>query len=173
VTSLSSEVSSGSTVTARLERDEAASWLVSLFVGAVSLWIGATVFFSAGVLPVLFTSLAPAEAGRIAALLFPVYFRAGLAAGLVSCVAAALLARSLGGKWKAAFALLALMTLAQGWSTLVIHPEMASIRGIEAEVGRFQELHQLSVRLNAVVLGGGLLLLGASGFLLARRRAPA
>ncbi len=149
---------------------EAPAWLVSLFLASLALWIGAAVFFSAGVLPLLFTSLAPAEAGRIAALIFPVYFRAGLAVGLVACAAAALLARMPGRKWKAVLALLVLMTLAQGWSAVVIHPEMALIRGVDAEVARFQQLHELSVRLNAVVLLGGVFLLGASGFLLARRR---
>jgi hypothetical protein len=91
----------------------------------------------------------------------------------VTCAAAARIATSKGGKWKGVVALLVVMTLAQGWSTVVIHPEMANIRGVEAEVERFQQLHKLSVRLNGVVLLGGVLLLGASGFLLARRREPA
>jgi hypothetical protein len=155
------------------EVDTAPAWLVSLLVSALGLWVGATVFFSAGVLPVLFTSLAPSEAGGIAALLFPVYFRAGLAVGIVACVAAALLARGGGVKWKAVFALLVVMTLAQGWSAIVLHPEMARIRGVESEVARFQQLHVLSVRLNAVVLGGGIVLLAASGALFSRRRAAA
>jgi hypothetical protein len=146
---------------------DAPAWAVSVFVSALALWIGAAVFFSAGILPVLFTSLAPAEAGGMAALLFPVYFRAGLAAAVVACAAAARIAAAKGGKWKGVVALLLVMTLAQGWSTVVIHPEMAGIRGVEAEVARFQQLHKLSVRLNGVVLVGGLLLLGGSGFLLA------
>ena len=149
------------------------AWIVSLYLFALALWIGGSMFFSAGVLPVLFTSLSPSEAGAIAALVFPVYFRAGFAAGLVACLAASLLARGEGRRWKAVLALLAVMTLAQGWSAFAIHPEMAQIRGVEAEVARFQELHVLSVRLNGVVLLGGVLLLGASGFLLARRREPA
>ena len=149
------------------------AWSVSLYLFALALWIGGSMFFSAGVLPVLFTSLAPSEAGAIAALVFPVYFRAGFAAGLVACLAASLLARREGRRWKAVLALLVVMTLAQGWSAFAIHPEMARIRGVEAEIARFQELHVLSVRLNGVVLLGGVLLLGASGFLLARRREPA
>src|SRR5687767_4791406 len=97
------------------------AWLVTLFVTTLALWTGAAVFFSAGVLPMLFMNLEPSDAGRIAALLFPVYFRAGLAVGVVACVAAALLARSGDRKWKAVLAVLALMTLAQGWTTVVIH----------------------------------------------------
>jgi uncharacterized integral membrane protein len=123
------------------------------------------------VLPVLFTSLEPSEAGRIAALVFPIYFRAGLVVGIVSTVSAALLARSGGRRWQAVFALVLCMTLAQGWSALVIHPEMATIRGVAEQVERFQSLHALSVRLNGVVLAGGMLLLASGGFLLSPRRA--
>jgi hypothetical protein len=157
-------------VTGASEAAAAPAWLVSLYFSALALWIGSAAFFSAGVLPVLFTSLAPSEAGAIAALLFPVYFRAGLAIGVVACVAAALLVRVEGGRWKAVLGVLVVMTLAQAWSAVILHPEMASIRGVEAEVARFQQLHQLSVRLNSVVLLGGAVLLAASGYLLARRR---
>jgi hypothetical protein len=171
VTSSSSEAASRSlVVSAPRETAGAPAWLVSLFVTSIALWIGAAVFFSGGVLAVLFTSLPPSEAGSVAALLFPLYFRSGLALGVVACLAAALLARVGGRRWKAVAALVVLMTLAQGWSTLVIHPEMALIRGVEAEVPRFQQLHELSVRLNGVVLAGGVLLLAAGGFLFSIRR---
>ena len=114
------------------DRNDVPAWAVSLFVSALALWIGAAVFFSAGVLPVLFTSLAPADAGGVAALLFPVYFRAGLAVAVLACAAAARIATSKGGKWKGVVALLVVMTLAQGWSALILHPEMASIRGVDS-----------------------------------------
>jgi hypothetical protein len=169
----SEAVSRSAAVAAVRDGVDAPAWAVSLFVTSLALWIGAAVFFSAGVLPVIFTSLAPSEAGGIAALLFPVYFRAGLAVAVVACAAAARIASARGGRWKGVLALLVLMTLAQGGSAVVLHPEMSRIRGVEAEVARFQQLHQLSVRLNGVVLLGGVLLLGASGFLLTRRREPA
>jgi len=143
--------------------------LLSVLCASVALWTGAAAFFSAGVLPVLFTSLETAEAGRIAALLFPPYFRAGLVVGVLATGSALILARGSAPRGKGVVLLLAAMTVSQAWSTLVVHPEMASIRGIDSEVVRFQELHRLSVRLNAVVLGGGLLLLAGSGFLLRRR----
>jgi len=125
------------------------------------------------VLPVLFTSLEPSEAGRIAALVFPIYFRAGLVVGVVSTACAALLARRGGRRWQAVFVMLLCMTAAQGWSALVLHPEMAGIRGVADQVGRFQSLHKLSVRLNSIVLIGGMLLLAAGGFLLTPRRGRA
>jgi len=148
----------------------ARAWQVSFFVTALGLWIGATAFVSAGVLPILFINLEPSEAGKIAALIFPTYFRAGLAAGLLASAGAFVLARTGGRRWQAAFALVAIMTIAQGWSALVIHPEMATIRGVADQVERFQQLHTLSVRLNGFVLASGMLLLAATGFLLSVRR---
>lgn len=148
----------------------APAWAVSLLLTSVGLWIGAAVFLSAGVLPLLFVNLDSAEAGRIAALVFPLYFRAGLVLGVVATLAAAVVARGGGRRWTAVVVALAVMTLAQGWSAVVIHPEMAAIRGIDAEVARFQQLHELSVRLNSIVLVGGAVLLLGSGLLFTRSR---
>lgn len=148
-----------------------AGWTVSLFVSALGLWMGAATFFSAVVLPTLFMNLETAEAGSIAALLFPLYFRVGLVLGVVTTAAAALVGRGGGRRWVVVVALLASITAAQAWTTVVIHPEMALIRGVDSEVARFQSLHHLSVRLNGVVLGVGMLILLGSGFLL-RRREP-
>ena len=155
------------------DRVAAPAWAVSLFVGSLALWVGAAVFLSAGVLPVLFANMDSSAAGGIAALIFPVYFRAGLAVGVVACTAAFVLARRGGRRWQAVFALLVCMTAAQAWAALVVHPEMARIRGVEVQVERFQQLHRLSVRLNSVVLGGGVLLIAAAGFLFSQRRGEA
>jgi len=145
-------------------------WLVSIFVVALALWIGAAVFFSAGVLPTLFLQLDAHDAGRIAALVFPVYFRAGLVCGVVASAAAGLVARFGGRRWKIVVAVLVVMTAAQAWQALVILPEIARIRGVETETVRFQQLHRLSVRLNGVVLVGGMALLAGAGYLFAARR---
>lgn len=139
------------------------AWAVSLYLSSLALWVGGAFFFSAGVLPVLFLNMPPHEAGGIAALLFPVYFRAALAAGVVSTLAAGRIAREGGRRWAAAALLLAAMTAVQGWTTLVLHPEMAEIRGVVGQEQRFQDLHRLSVRLNGFVLAGGALLLLAAG----------
>ena len=148
----------------------AARWITSLFLVSLSLWAGATVFYSGAVLPLLFTNLAPHDAGNIAALIFPVYFRAGLALGTLATAASWMLARACGRRWYAVFALLALMTACEGWEALVILPQIAEVRGVDAEAARFQQLHTLSVRLNAVVLGGGLLVLASGALLFAPRR---
>jgi len=146
------------------------AWAVSIFVLALASWFGGAVFYSAAVLPVLFLNLAPHDAGSIAALIFPVYFRAGLVAGVVACASAWVLARSGGRRWKGALVVLLVMTAAQAWQAFAIMPEIARIRGNDAEARRFQDLHELSVRLNGVVLAGGFLLVAGSGYLLARRR---
>src|SRR5689334_83064 len=113
------------------ERPAPPSWAVWLLATSLGLWTGAALFFSAGVLPVLFMNLEPHEAGHIAALIFPVYFRAGLALGVAACVAAFALLRSGGRVWQAVFALLVVMTAGQAWSTLVVYPEMDRIRGVD------------------------------------------
>lgn len=154
----------------RMPKLGAPAWTVSVLLLSLALWVGAAVFFSAAVLPVLFLNLLSSEAGRIAALIFPVYFQAGLVLGAIATLAAARIACDGGRRWVAVAALLGVMTAAQGWSAVVVHPEMACIRGVVGQEERFQQLHRLSVRLNAVVLGGGVLLLLSGGFLFYARR---
>jgi len=142
---------------------------VAVFVTALSLWIGAVAFYSAVVLPVLFTNMSATEAGSIAALVFPWYFRVGSVLGVIATAAALRLARGSGGIWRLAAVLLAVMTAAQLYSTLIVHPEVALLRARGERGERFTALHQLSVHINAVVFGGGMLLLCGSGSLLRRR----
>lgn len=166
-----------SCLVAEAKRDHAnppaPAWAVWSFATCVGLWTGGVVFLSVAVMPILFMNLEPSEAGRIAALIFPVYFRAGLALGLLGCISSFVLMRTGSRPWRVVFGLLVVMTIAQGWSTLVVHPEMTRIRGVDVQIERFQDLHRLSVRLNGVVLIGGLLLVGGGALLLSReKRSP-
>ncbi|HYB97763.1 MAG TPA: DUF4149 domain-containing protein [Candidatus Limnocylindrales bacterium] len=137
----------------------------------MALWIGGSVFFSALVLPVLFINMpSPSEAGAVAALLFPIYFRAGLACSLIALVLALVLARGAGRLWQAAVLVVAVMAAVQAYSALLLHPEMAGLRGRPEHVERFQALHRRSVQLNNVVLAAGMALLLSSGVLLLGRR---
>jgi hypothetical protein len=135
-----------------------------LFVTSVGLWAGAGIFFSLVVLPTLFIHMESADAGRIAALLFPAYYAFGIGTGVLSLLAAAMLARS---REPALAVVLALAC--QGYATASIRPKMHELRGMPTGVEEFQRLHRLSVRLNSVVLvvSGGLLL--ASAKLIGRR----
>jgi archaellum biogenesis protein FlaJ (TadC family) len=144
--------------------------MLSIWFGAVVVWLGAAVFFSGVVLPVLFLRMAPAEAAGVAALVFPWYYRLGAVAGALALVAGAGLARaSTTRAWRAATVIVALMLAAQCWGGFVVHPQMQRIRGQDSAVTRFQELHRLSVRLNGVVLVGGFALILAGGWLVERR----
>ncbi len=144
-----------------------------VFVTALALWVGSAAFYSGVVLPVLFINLAATEAGAIAALVFPWYFRVGCVLGVIVTAAAWRLARGAGRWWQLATAVLAAMTASQLYSTLVVFPEVALLRGNRDQLERFAALHQLSVHLNAVVLVGGILILCGSGLLLSRRERPA
>ena len=147
----------------------ASSFLRSFYVVALGLWVGAAVFFSIVALPVLFTSMEPARAGEIAALLFPYYFRFGAALAVVVLATASVLAVRSGGGWRAAAAIAAVMFACQAYAAFVVHPRMAAIREVPSERPQFDALHRRSVQLNGVVLAGGLVLLVSSGWLLARR----
>ncbi|HYC54865.1 MAG TPA: DUF4149 domain-containing protein [Candidatus Binatia bacterium] len=145
--------------------------LVSAFVTVLAIWIGGSITFSALVLPVLFIKMpSPAEAGAVAALLFPYYFRAGLACSLALLAIAAALARGAGRLWQAAIVIVAVLAAVQAYSAFLLQPEMAGLRGKPEHTARFQTLHRRSVQLNNVVLAGGMALLLSSGVLLLGRR---
>ena len=142
---------------------------ISCFLAALVVWLGATFFFSLVVLPGLFINLERFEAGGIAALLFPLYYRVGTAAAIVALAASLLLARSSGLAWRAATLTIAVMLACQLYSTFVLHPRVAELRGDALLSEQFDALHRRSVRYNGIVLFGGLALLGASGLLFEKR----
>jgi len=123
-----------------------------LFVTSIGLWAGAGIFFSLVVLPTLFIHMEPADAGRIAALLFPGYYAFGIGAGILSLTAASMLARSGKRIWLGVALAVVLALACQGYATASIRPKMHALRGVSTGVEEFQHLHRLSVRLNAVVL---------------------
>ena len=141
----------------------------TLFVFALTVWIGSAAFFSLVVLPVLFIRLEVARAGEVAALLFPHYYRLGAAVGVLLLAVTAYLAARVRGPWRAATALVALMVACQAYAAFSLHPRVAALRGAAVERPLFDALHRRSVRLNGVVLGGGLILVFSSGYLLGKR----
>jgi hypothetical protein len=141
----------------------------TLFLFALTMWIGGAAFFSLVVLPVLFTNLEPAKAGEIAALVFPFYYRLGTVLGIILLVSAIYLAARSGGAWRAAVAVGAVMLACQAYATFSVHPRMAALRTAARERPAFEVLHRRSVNLNTIVLGGGLILVLSGGYLLGRR----
>ena len=138
----------------------------TIFILGLVIWVGTTVFLSLVIMPTLFMNLETSEAGGIAALLFPPYYLTGLAGGLLMLGAGVVLARNGGRAWRYAVGAVVIMFACQAYAHWVVRPDMAEIRGVESATGEFQRLHKTSVRLNAVVLVGGLALVGFSGVLL-------
>ncbi len=121
-------------------------------------------FFSALVLPLLFTRLGSAEAGPIAAMIFPYYYKTGLVLALIVAVCAGFRARAGLRPRVAAFIVAVIICACQAYGALLLQPEMAALRGSENGVARFQLLHKRSVRLNGTALLGAFSLLVAAGW---------
>jgi len=147
--------------------------LRSLYVATLAIFVGSVVFFSLLVLPTLFVNLGTSEAGRIAALLFPAYYKAGLVCAMLLLVIVLSLAVTAAPEFRRAWVVtaftVAVMLAAQAYGALVIHPQVASLRGIASARADFDHLHRLAVRFNGVVLVGGMGLVFASGYLLNKR----
>lgn len=153
------------------------TWLVLwLHVLAMAAWLGETIFFGAVAAPALFAGMGRQEAGDAVALILPRYYVVGHVCGAVLIVSALWLWRrsapGTGGTWLAA-AIVAGGMLAAGLAAGVyVLPQADALRLLlhdpdtaGAAQPRFDALHALSVRLNAAVLAGNLVL---SGLLAAR-----
>lgn len=132
---------------------------------AVSCWLGGAALFTFILTPKLFAALSRDLAGNIVGLLFPGYFRWGLACGTV-----ALLCHVLNrGRFAAAsLALITVMLLLTSVQAFVLEPRAAalkqSITSFETtakddplRVG-FRQLHGLSMAANLAVIAGGVVL---------------
>ena len=154
---------------------KAPRWLVAI----VAAWLGAVVFFGAGVAPAAFAVLgSPAEAGALVGRLLPVLFVSGIGLGLILVLAAARL-RTYGSRVRRALAIAGVVivgccALAQGW----IAPEIARVRDAAGTLDtrppddplrrEFGRLHGTSVALLGIAWLGGVALL-AIGSLAPRR----
>ncbi len=146
------------------------SALGSLFVFSLVGWIGGAAFYSLLVLPILFTRLAPSQAGAIAALIFPAYYYAGVAFGTIMLAVAVVEAARRRAGWRAAAVVITIMLACQAYAAFSLHPRMQALRQAPGGEPSFHRLHTRSVQLNSVVLAGGLYLVVASGWLVGARR---
>lgn len=140
---------------------------------ALSLWVGGLTLFLAVVTPALFRSLSREEAGRISGLLFPAVERWAAVWSAVSC--GALFALYLGRHFQPRSLVMELpvlaMTVLTVYLTWILHPQINEQREllakpefqgtVHAEKFRFAfgRLHRLSVRVHAVILFLGWLVL--------------
>jgi len=137
-----------------------------LTVGTLGLWLGSIVFLSFVAAPVLFRMLGRAEAARVMRFLFPSYYSFGAACGAVLVVSAAIRALTtpepdaLHGTVAMIGSVMLGLTL---YSWRVLLPRIDRIRrrlseedpteeGTGMEHEYFRRLHQLSVRVNGLVL---------------------
>jgi len=132
---------------------------------AVALWVGGVAIFTFVLTPILFKTQPRDLAGMIVGVLFPGYFRWGLACGSVA-LAALLLTR--GKNFAVALVLIALMLAATAFQAFYIEPKAAEIK---KEIPSFEttprdhpkrqefaRLHGISAVCNLVVFGGGIVL---------------
>ena len=133
---------------------------------AISLWLGGAALFTFMLTPKLFAALSRDMAGMVVGLLFPGYFRWGLACGAV-----ALLCRLVGrGRFALpSMAILAAMLILTATQAFVIEPRAAAIKEQIASFDttpkdhparvQFRKLHGLSMAANLAVIAGGVVLL--------------
>jgi cytochrome bd-type quinol oxidase subunit 2 len=142
--------------------------VVWLYLLALIVWLGETVFLSFVVAPSIFRGFPPEEAGRVMGTIFPAYYAVGIVCGVVLVGAAVFLWRtgSAGAaRWGLAAALAVVMLVCILYAGFAVQPRVRELRelrhrpdapaNVEAD---FQHLHGLSVQLNSVVLAGGIAL---------------
>ncbi|HUF30469.1 MAG TPA: DUF4149 domain-containing protein [Gemmatimonadaceae bacterium] len=139
-------------------------------IALLAAWLGAVLFFGAGVAPAAFAVLpTPADAGALVGRLLPALFYAGIGTGLVLAICAVRL-RTGGSLVRRAMAIAgALMTLGCALAQFWVAPELARVL---AEAGamdarspddplrlEFGRLHGMSVVLLGIAWLGGVVML--------------
>ncbi|ALC15601.1 hypothetical protein DSOUD_0814 [Desulfuromonas soudanensis] len=142
------------------------SFIPVLYRLALSFWVGGVALFTFVLTPILFKTEARDLAGRIVGVLFPGYFRYGLACGAVALVCL-LLQR--GRHFIPALVLLVLMLAATSFQALVIEPKAAALKEqiVSFETTpkddplrqEFSRLHAVSAVCNLTVFAGGVALI--------------
>ena len=141
-------------------------YLPILYRLAVAFWVGGSVLFTFLLTPILFKNYDRDQAGAIVGLLFPAYFRWGLACGAVA-LASLLLMRGRQGLVQSV--VIAVMLLITALHTFVIEPRAAALKKeIPSFVTtpadhplrrEFMKLHGISQAGNLAVIGGGIALI--------------
>lgn len=132
---------------------------------AVSLWLGGAALFTFMLTPILFRSESRDSAGRIVGLLFPGYFRWGLACGVVALICRVILSGK--GTLVAGIILAVMLTLCS-FQAFYIEPKAAALKKeiVSFETTpkdhplrrEFSKLHGVSAVCNLAVIAGGVVL---------------
>jgi hypothetical protein len=135
--------------------------LLTIYLLCVATWLGAMVFFSVFVAPIIFTRLTVAQAGAVVSALFPRYYILGYVAGAIGTLLALYFANSRGprGWWNGAALALASALALTIYAGVVLRPRVDAIRSVvEASKpdpvlkAEFDTLHRRSVSVNGAVL---------------------
>ncbi len=137
-----------------------------LYRFSIAFWTGGIAIFTFVLTPILFSTLTRDQAGNIVGILFPGYFRWGLACGAVSLVTLLFLRdRAFVTKLVIILAMLAITSV----QAFVIEPRAAAIKkeipSFETTSKdhplrrQFSKLHGISALCNLSVFGGGAVLL--------------
>lgn len=138
---------------------------------AVGCWLGGAALFTFLLTPAIFAAYSRDLAGNIVGLLFPGYFRWGLACGVVALLCRVVLR----GRFAVASCLLIVLMLALTTvQAFVVEPRAASLK---QEIGsfattppdhplriQFRKLHGLSMAANLAVIVGGVVLVVLASF---------
>ena len=132
---------------------------------AVSCWLGGAALFTFLLTPALFAAYSRDQAGNIVGLLFPGYFRWGLACGAVALICQLI---NRGRFAVASVLIIAVMLLLTSAQAFIIEPRAAelkqSITSFETTPKddplriQFRKLHGISMAANLAVVVGGIVL---------------
>lgn len=133
---------------------------------AIGCWFGGAALFTFILTPIIFRAYSRDVAGGIVGVLFPGYFRWGLACGAISLICL-LLAK---GRHTVASAIIIIVMLAiTGTQALVIEPRAAELKKAIPSFEttppdnplrvQFRKLHGISAAGNLAVIAGGLVLI--------------
>ncbi|MDD2541110.1 MAG: DUF4149 domain-containing protein [Desulfuromonadaceae bacterium] len=136
-----------------------------LYQLAIAFWVGGSALFTFVLTPILFKTESRDSAGRIVGILFPGYFRWGLACGVIA-LGCRLFMR--GGRMGLVTGILAAMLAITVFQAYYVEPKAAAIKQqivsfdqtpkddpVRQQFGR---LHGVSAVCNLVVLAGGVVL---------------
>src|SRR5262245_33107592 len=99
-----------------------AKWL---YLVALAVWLGAIVFFSFAVAPLVFSALPRPDAGRVVSAIFPTYYAIGYGCGVVMLVTALVLratAGSVARAWTVAAMVTALTLAVTLYAGVIVQP---------------------------------------------------
>lgn len=141
----------------------------AVFLLGMTAWLGAILFFSFGVAPIIFKVLEPGQAARFVRALFPRYYAWGATSSAIALAAftSGVLVRP---EYRGLSALGQIILLLSGvlislYCGNVLTPQINASRDAGPDqAGRFDRLHRRSVQLNGLMLLAGLVLIGGHAF---------